>query len=92
MAGTLVTGNANNNTGLVSAIVWKNCVASSVTESGFSDMILGFAVHGSDTYVSVISVIPGSGKGTPRYYKNGVPMYYTGNSLGFGSRIFVRSR
>jgi len=91
MAGCQVAGNAAY-TGPVSAVVWKNGVATQVTESGFSDTILGFAVHGSDVYVSVISIMPGSAKGTPRYYKNGVPVYYTGNSLGYGSRIFVRSR
>jgi hypothetical protein len=91
MAGCQVTGNAAY-TGLLSAVVWKNGVATSVTETGFSDNMLGFAVHGSDVYVSVLSTMPGSAKGTPRYYKNGVAVYYTGNSLGYGSRIFVRSR
>jgi hypothetical protein len=91
MAGCQVAGNKAY-TGLVSAVVWKNGVATNVTEAGFSDSIQGFAVHGSDVYVSVISNMPGNAKGTPRYYKNGVPVYYTGNSLGYGSRIFVRSR
>jgi hypothetical protein len=92
MAGYQVAGHAAKYTGLVSAVVWKNGVASTITEAGFSDSILGLAVHGSDVYVSVISSIPGSPKGTPRYYKNGVAVYYTGNSLGYGSRIFVRAR
>ena len=91
MAGCQMAGNAAYK-GLVSAVVWKNGVATNVTEAGFSDSIQGFAVHGSDVYVSVISTMPGTAKGTPRYYKNGVPVYYTGNSLGYGSRIFVRSR
>jgi hypothetical protein len=92
MAGYQVAGNVTQNTGLGSAVVWKNGVATNITESGFSDSIQGLAVHGSDVYVSVISNSPGNPKGTPRYYKNGVPVYYTANSLGYGSRIFVRDR
>ncbi len=92
MAGYQVAGNAMQSTGPVSAIVWVNGIATNVTPTGFSDSVLGFAVNGADVYVSVISSVPGSSKGTPRYYKNGLPVYYTANSLGYGSRIFVRSR
>lgn len=92
MAGYQVAGNALQSTGLASAVVWVNGTATNVTPTGFSDSVLGFAVNGSDVYVSVLSTLPGSPKGTPRYYKNGVPVYYTGNSLGYGSRIFVRPR
>ncbi len=92
MAGCQVAGNASQYKGLVNAIVWKNGVATNITSPGFSDIVLGFAVNGSDVYVSVLSNFPGSPKGTPRYYKNGVAVNYTGNSLGYGSRIFVRPR
>ena len=63
MAGYQVTGNATQNTGLGSAVVWKNGVATNITESGFSDSIQGLAVHGSDVYVSVISNSPGKFQG-----------------------------
>jgi hypothetical protein len=92
MAGYQVSGNAMQSTGIVSAVVWKNGIATNITESGFSDSIQGFAVNGYNVYVSVISSVPGSSKGTPRYYKNGEAVYYTGSSLGYGSRIFVRAR
>jgi hypothetical protein len=92
MAGYHATGNANQYTSPVSAVVWKNGVATDVTPTGYSDSIQGFAVNGSDVYVSVISSIPGAVLGSPRYYKNGVAVNYTGKTLGYGSRIFVRAR
>jgi hypothetical protein len=92
MAGYQATGNANQYSGPVSAVVWKNGVATNITPAGYSDSIQGFAVNGSDVYVSVISSIPGDVPGSPRYYKNGVAVNYTGKTLGYGSRIFVRAR
>jgi hypothetical protein len=92
MAGYQVAGNAAQFTGPVTAVVWKNGVATNITEPGYSDNIQGFAVNGSDVYVSVYSSIPGSSRGIPRYYKNGVAVNYTGTTVGYGSRIFVRAR
>jgi hypothetical protein len=92
MAGYQVAGNATHSSGPVSAVVWKNGVATNVTPAGYSDSIQGFAVNGSDVYVSVISSIPGALLGSPRYYKNGVAVNYTGTTLGYGSKIFVRAR
>jgi hypothetical protein len=92
MAGYQAAGNGAQFTGPVNAVVWKNGVATNITETGFSDNIQGFAVNGSDVYVSVYSSIPGSPRGIPRYYKNGVAVNYTGTTVGYGSRIFVRAR
>jgi hypothetical protein len=91
MAGYQAAGNASSS-GPAAAIVWKNGVASNITPAGFSDNIQGFAVNGSDVYVSVLSSIPGGSLPSPRYYKNGVAVNYTGTTLGYGSRIFVRPR
>ncbi|HEY2650082.1 MAG TPA: hypothetical protein VGI38_12865 [Puia sp.] len=92
MAGYEATGNAFQFTGPVTAVVWKNGVATNITEPGFTDNIEGLAVNGSDVYVSVITSVPGSANGIPRYYKNGVAVNYTGTAGGYGTRIFVRSR
>jgi hypothetical protein len=93
MAGYQAAGNASHYTaGPVSAVVWKNGIATNITPGGYSDSMQGFAVNGSDVYVSVISTMPGSPYGIPRYYKNGEVMNYTGNTVGYGSRIFVRPR
>ena len=92
MAGYQAAGNAAQYKSPVSVVVWKNGIASHITPVGYSDDIQGFAVNGSDVYVSVISSIPGGSLGSPRYYKNGVAVNYTGTTLGYGSRIFVRAR
>ena len=91
MAGYQATGNASSS-GPATAVVWKNGVASNITPAGFSDNIQGFAVNGSDVYVSVLSSVPGGSLPSPRYYKNGVAVNYTGTTVGYGSRIFVRPR
>jgi hypothetical protein len=92
MAGYQAMGNATQYTGPVSAVLWKNGIATDITPTGFSDSLQGFAVNGSDVYISVISSIPGGQLGSPRYYKNGEAVNYTGTTVGYGSRIFVRPR
>ena len=94
-AGSVVPGNFTQGFGpVVQAVVWKNGIATVVTPSGYSDVVQGFAVNGSDVYVSVSSSVPGPYNLIPRYYKNGVVVNYIDNTTtqGLGRRIFVRPR
>lgn len=92
VAGSSLPGNQFTSTGVVSAIVWKNGVATILTPAGYSERVMGLAVYGSDVYVSVTSYALGSSNPVSRYYKNGTPIYYTGTTGGYGGRIFVRPR
>jgi hypothetical protein len=92
LAGYTIPGNQFHTSDAVSAVVWKNGVATNLTPPGYADRIYGFAVHGSDVYVSVYSHVLGNTNQISRYYKNGTVVNYTGTTGGLGTHIFVRSR
>ncbi len=92
IAGTVVQGDPLQASDNLHAVVWKNGVATNLTQAGWGDRVLGFAVNGSDVYVSVISNILGSQDHQYRYYKNSTIVNYMSPGTGYGTRIFVRPR